>query len=128
MAKAASYLLGFALIAVGTPVSDVNAQEKVDVYRVPTQYVDCIIGHRAKYLETPRSLISIYPTLCPTITPSPADVARLATNSGIDINSNSKTIIVPSRKAKCFFRKLSAARRAAPKDVKLLSVDISRCG
>lgn len=119
-----------ALILIGSGVSaaEIRAQETIDLYRVPAQYANCIISKQAQYLAPKRQLVKIYPTLCPDVIPSPEQIARLAQNSGVEINPDSETIIVPSRKAKCFFQKLAKARRAAPSATAPIWVDISRCG
>lgn len=89
-----------------------------EIYRVSRATADCLLANREAYtrqLTADRSLIFVYPTLCPTTSPTPEQRAGLTTNSRVDVaDGQSRSIPLTRSDAACFFSRLQGIRRSHP--------------
>jgi hypothetical protein len=131
MTNHARTFVGLAIALSTGIVQPVEARERRNIVNVPSQFANCILRNKAVYearaTADQRRTISIYPTICPTTSPSPQQLADLTSNSGGEVNPDSTTILIPLPKSRCFFDRLGRSLRQHS-GVSPVSVDISNCG
>jgi hypothetical protein len=124
-------VLGMVTMLLFGNLQPVAAQVRPNIVNVPSAAANCILRNKALYQEKAnierRRTISIYPTICPTTSPSSLQLSELTYNSGGKINPNSTTILIPVLNSGCFFDRLGRAMRLQSSS-DLIAVDITSCG